>query len=240
MIEPRQVFFINASLSLIAAILLSSLPKQLRPATNKADRKGVFSKFMEGLRHIQTRPLLAAAMIAMTIGFLVTFLYDGLIALLVKEIGYSSAMFGAAVAVLGAGGVVGALLLGQFGERRNPLILMAASGLIGGILIALIGHIGRGDFTMPPVLFLATLLAIGIASTGLFVPYRVILQRETPQLLLGRVAAVGEAAIAVATLLGPPIGAALANTAGVPFPFLAGGYVIAVLAIVFAIARKKF
>ena len=40
---------------------------------------------MEGLTHIRNRPLLATAILAMAIGFMVTFLYDGLIALLVNE-----------------------------------------------------------------------------------------------------------------------------------------------------------
>lgn len=103
----------------------------------------------------------------MTIGFLVMFLYDGLIALLVKEVGYPSSMFGTAIAVLGAGGVVGALLLGQFGERRDPLVLMSFAGITSGILVATIGHVGRNDISMPPQLFLTTLFAVGIACAGL-------------------------------------------------------------------------
>ena len=54
----------------------------------------------------------------------------------------------------------------------------------------------------------------------MFVPYRTILQRETPVDLLGRVTAVGEAAIAIATLAAPPLGAVLANQAGIASPFL--------------------
>jgi MFS family permease len=92
---------------------------------------------------------------------------------------------------------------------------MATSGMVGGLLIASIGHVGRGDIAMHPLLFLATLFTIGIASAGLFVPYRTVLQRETPVNLLGRVTAVGEAAIAIAMLAGPPLGAVLANVAGI-------------------------
>ena len=175
----------------------------------------------------------------MTIGFLVMFLYDGLIALLVKEVGYPSSMFGTAIAVLGAGGVVGALLLGQFGERRDPLVLMAFAGITSGILVATIGHVGRNDISMPLQLFLTTLFAVRIACAGLFVPYRTVLQRETPANLLGRVSAIGEAAIALATLAGPPLGAFLANEAGIASPFLLGGYLTALLGLVLLAVRHR-
>ena len=124
-------------------------------------------------------------------------------------------------------------------RATRPSALMAAGGMVGGLLVALIGHVGRGNITMPPLLFLATLFAIGIASAGLFVPYRTVLQRETPPNLLGRVTAVGEAAIAIATLVGPPLGAILANMAGISAPFLLGGYLIALLALALVFSRRR-
>ncbi len=238
-VEPTVVFFLNAGLSLVAAFLLLGLPSTLRPLPDKSERAGFRSELRQGITHIRSRPVLATAILAMTIGFLVMFLYDGLIALLVKEVGYPSSMFGTAIAVLGAGGVVGALLLGQFGERRDPLVLMSFAGITSGILVATIGHVGRNDISMPPQLFLTTLFAVGIACAGLFVPYRTVLQRETPANLLGRVSAVGEAAIALATLAGPPLGAVLANEAGIAAPFLLGGYLTALLGLVLLAVRHR-
>ncbi|GAC1045643.1 hypothetical protein thsrh120_56480 [Rhizobium sp. No.120] len=149
----------------------------------------------------------------MALGYFLIFLYDGLIALLVKEIGLSSALLGASVASAGAGGVIGALLLGQFFAQRDPFQLMIGSGLVGGLLVALMGHVGRGDIEISPVSFCALLFATGLASAGFFVPYRVVLQREIPLELLGRVAAVGEGLSAAAMMTAPPLGAALAEFA---------------------------
>jgi MFS family permease len=87
-LEPKQVFLVNAGLSVIAALVLLGLPPGVPPATDKTDR-GFVREFIEGLAHIRGRPLLATAIVAVAIGFLVTFLYDGLIAFLVKEIGSS-------------------------------------------------------------------------------------------------------------------------------------------------------
>ncbi|WP_281412988.1 MFS transporter [Rhizobium sp. BK312] len=237
-LDLQQIFLVNAGLSLIAAMILLDLPGGLR-ADRSGTAKGKFGEeFADGLRHIRRKPVLATAIVAMVLGYFLIFLYDGLIALLVKEIGLSSALLGASVASAGAGGVIGALLLGQFFGRRDPFQLMIGSGLVGGLLIAVMGHVGRGDIDMSAVSFCALLFATGLASAGFFVPYRVVLQRETPLELLGRVVAVGEGLRAVAMMTAPPLGAALAEMAGISAPYLISGYATAFLACSLLIVRR--
>lgn len=131
-LDLQQIFLVNAGLSLIAAMILLGLPGGLH-ADRSGTTKGKFGEeFADGLRHIRRKPVLTTAIMAMVLGYFLIFLYDGLIALLVKEIELSSALLGAAVASAGAGGVIGALLLGQFFGRRDPFQLMIGSGLVGG------------------------------------------------------------------------------------------------------------
>ncbi|MFK0167004.1 MFS transporter [Rhizobium sp. NPDC090279] len=238
-LELQQIFLANAGLSLIAALILLGLPNGLRSSHTNTARRKFSQEFIDGIRHIRNKPLLATAILAMAFGFFLIFLYDGLIALLVKEIGFSSALLGASVASAGAGGVVGSLLLGQFCEKRDPFQLMIASGLAGGVLIALMGHVGRGDIMMPPLVFCVLLFATGVASAGLFVPYRVVLQKETPPELIGRVAAVGEGLSAAAMMTAPPIGAGLAEIAGVSAPYLVSGYATAIFALMLLCVRRR-
>lgn len=238
-LDLQQIFLVNAGLSLIAALILVGLPSGLRLCHTGAARRKFGQEFVDGLVHIRQNPVLATAILAMAVGFFLIFLYDGLIALLVKEIGFSSALLGASVASAGAGGVLGALLLGQFFAQRDPLQLMVASGLIGGLLVALMGHVGRGDIAVSPVFFCVLLFATGVASAGLFVPYRVVLQKETPLELLGRVSAVGEGLSAAAMMAAPPIGAGLAEIAGVPAPYLVSGYATAFLAFLLLCVRHR-
>lgn len=229
-LAPQEVFLVNAGLSVIAALIVVGLPRGLRHPPSATEHRGFRREFVDGLVLIRERPLLATAMLSMGIGFFLIFLYDGLLSLLVKETGYSDTIFGASVAVTGAGGVLGALLLGQFGGRHDPLKLMAAGGLGCGLLIAVMGHIGRGDLEMSAVMFCGVQFFIGLTSAGFFVPYRTLLQRETPPGALGRVTTVGEAVSAVASTAAPPLGAALAGLAGVPAPYLISGYLTVFLA----------
>ncbi|GAC1040311.1 MFS transporter [Rhizobium sp. No.120] len=238
-LDLQQIFLLNAVLSLVAAVILFGLPSGLRADRSGADKGKFGQEFVDGLRHIRRKPVLATAIMAMALGYFLIFLYDGLIALLVKEIGLSSALLGASVASAGAGGVIGALLLGQFFGHRDPLQLMIGSGLVGGLLIALMGHLGRGDIEMSAVSFCGLLFATGLASAGFFVPYRVVLQKETPLELLGRVTAVGEGLSAAAMMTAPPLGAALAEFAGISAPYLISGYATAFLACSLLIARRR-
>jgi hypothetical protein len=109
--------------------------------------------------------------------------------------------------------------------------------MVGGLLIASIGRVGCGDISMHPLLFLGHPIHRRNRERR-FVPYRTVLQRETPLNLLGRVTAVGEAAIAIATLAGTPLGAALANVADFFATFLLGGYLVALLALTLVIVRR--
>ena len=131
------------------------------------------------------------------------------------------------------------MLLGQFFGQRDPFQLMIASGLVGGLLIAFMGHVGRGDIVIPAAAFCLLLFATGLASAGFFVPYRVVLQKETPLELLGRVAAVGEGLSAAAMMAAPPLGAGLAEIAGVAAPYLVSGYATACLAFVLLFVRRR-
>src|SRR6187200_2882935 len=71
-LEPTQVFLVNAGLSVIAAFILLGLPRGMRPAVDKAHRPGLVHEMVEGFGHIRRRPLLATALAAMSIGFLLT------------------------------------------------------------------------------------------------------------------------------------------------------------------------
>ena len=141
-LAPQQVFLVNAGLSVIAALLLVGLPLRGPAPRHSAGPRSMWREFREGMALFRTRPRLTLALVAMTVGFFLIFLYDGLIVLLIREIGFSQAMFGFTIAAVGAGGAAGAIALGRYGERRNPLLLMAAGSIASGLLVAATGHVG--------------------------------------------------------------------------------------------------
>ena len=167
-LAPQQVFLVNAGLSVIAALLLVGLPLRGPAPPHSAGPRSMWREFREGMALFRTRPRLTLALVAMTVGFFLIFLYDGLIVLLIREIGFSQAMFGFTIAAVGAGGAAGAIALGRYGERRNPLLLMAAGSIASGLLVAATGHVGRGDLAVSAFVFVALACATGIASAAMF------------------------------------------------------------------------
>ena len=238
-LAPQQVFLVNAGLSVIAGLLLVGLPLRGPAPRHSAGPRSMWREFREGMALFRTRPRLTLALVAMTVGFFLIFLYDGLIVLLIREIGFSQAMFGFTIAAVGAGGAAGAIALGRYGERRNPLLLMAAGSIASGLLVAATGHVGRGDLAVSAFVFVALACATGIASAAIFVPFRTIQQRETPPGMLGRVTAVSEAVTTVATVAAPPIGAVVAEMAGTPAPFLIAGYLLACFGLALTLLPRR-
>lgn len=236
---PQAVFLANAVLSLAAALLLAGLAPLHRPPAESAAQPGFRGELAAGFAHLRRRPVLTTAIVAMSLGFFVIFLYDALAALLLRQMGMGEAVFGLAVAAAGGGGVAGALALGQFAARRDPLRLMAAGGVASGLMTAAMGHAGRGDLDLSAAGMLALMAAAGFTSAALFVPYRTVLQREAAPAMLGRVTAVGEAAGNAAMLAAPPLGAWIAAAAGVPVPYLLGGYLMVALGLLLALVRGR-
>jgi len=229
-LPAQAVFLVNAALSLAAALLLLGLRRQdLRRSepTAEAAPAGFRRQLADGFACVARRPMLLAGFAMMTFGFFTFFLYDTLLAILMRRVGYAETLFGPSVALSGAGGVLGAALLAQLAGRRSPLALMCAGAVATGAAIALLGHLGRADLAAPPAAFLALMFAIGVTSSALFVPYRTLVQAETPEAMMGRVTALGESASSLAMMAAPPLGALAATWAGIGAPFLLGGYILA-------------
>lgn len=238
----QPIFLINAALSLAAALLLLGLHRsELRRTAPPPDAtpRGFLRQLGDGFACVARRPALLAGFAMMTFGFFTFFLYDTLIALLMRAVGYPEILFGLSIALSGTGGMVGAALQAQFAGRRSPLALMGAGAVATGAAIALLGHVGRADLAAPPVAFLALMFVIGVVSSALFVPYRTLVQTETPEPMMGRVTALGESASSLAILAAPPLGAAAAAWGGIGAPFLIGGYLLAAGAIVAMLAAPR-
>lgn len=226
---PRQVFLVNAAISGLALLLALRLPAAMRaPPAQPGTGSGTGHRFLReiaaGIAHYRRTPALAVALAGMSAGLFAIFLYDALIPLLTRALGLGETVFGLAIAAVGLGGVAGSLAIGQAGERARPLRQMALGALLSGALFALVGHLAAGHLPASGWLLIALFALIGGTTSLMMVPYRVLLQRETPAALLGRVTAVGEAVSTMVLLAGPPTGALLAGLGGLPLPFLAGGY----------------
>jgi predicted MFS family arabinose efflux permease len=247
---PRTVFVIEAALLLLATLLLARLPAlPPRAALDMAlpgegqspARQASFGEDLrEGLRHIAHSRLLLVANVLMGIGLLLVFLYDGLLVLWTKQLGFGESAYGLLMSMMGLGSVIGAVATGQMsGWKKNPLRLMAASALLLGALNIVIGFGGLGRLEVALPFWAVLFLCFGMLGAVCTVPFSYLLQVKTPAHLIGRVFGVANAIQSVSLLLAPALGAALAGSLGVGGVFATAGGAMMLLAVSVLLALRR-
>lgn len=223
---PAQtVFGFNAVLSLIATALVLGLVLPPKPVREKSDfRTEVFA----GIAEFRRSQLLLGALVFSAVAYFSFFLYDALIALLTDDFGLGATAFGIGIAASGGGGLVGALLAGRV-AAKHPLATMIAAAIVSGTGTILVGGAAMAALAMPAVVFFAALALMGGSTAFMLVPYRTIVQAETPPDRIARVFAAGEAVIMAVMLSAPFIGSAIASAFGTGAAFLCGGILLVLL-----------
>ena len=232
----QAVFGINATLSLIAAAIAATVAIERSIADEDAAPETFSRKVTAGIDAFRRNGRLRLALVFTVIGFFSVFLYDALMALLVEGFGLGPTAFGLSIATSGAGGLAGALVAGRIGKTR-PFRVMSVAAVLGGIVSAIIGAAGLLDWPVGLLLFLFVAALMGGSFGFVTVPYRTIVQSETPSDRIARVFATGEAVTVVVMLSAPFIGAAIAGRFGTGAAFVAGGVLLTLLGVV-TLARR--
>ena len=158
------------------------------------------------------------------------FLYDTQIGLLAEQLGYSATTLGLTITASGVGGLIGAALAGRFDGSR-PMFLMAIAALISGpvtVALAIAAILGAA---IPFWIFLVVMAVMGGTTVFMMIPYRAVLQRETPPDRIARVVAAGEAIMIAALMTAPFLGSVINAVAGVGAPFFVGGALLILIGI---------
>lgn len=168
------------------------------------------AELTEGLRFTFGNPVLRA-LLASSVTFNV---FAALFVLFAtRELGLAPAVLGAVLAMQGAGGVLGALLVGRMMERlgQGPVLVLAGVGQgLGWLALP-----ASGAFGLPAAPTLALALAVSGFSFVAYVVGAVSLRQElTPDGLLGRVNAGSVSFILAAVPAGSLLGGLLAAEVG--------------------------
>jgi predicted MFS family arabinose efflux permease len=230
-LDPRQIFAANAALSGLAMLLVLALPP-LGRATIYAQPSRFLDELRSGLRVLAGAPVLRSAVLLMFGSTFAVFAYDTQVPPLLQVLGQSKEALGFCIAAVGAGGILGSFGVMGLSDRVPPQMVVAVAIAVAALLVAALGIAElRGQHAaLAPLL--ALFAVVGLASSLARVPLRATIQRETPPGLMGRVAALVEAAGVSALLLAPFCGAALATAISVGAAFVAGAAVMLAVAVV--------
>jgi MFS family permease len=237
---PAQgIFVVNGFLSIFAFLILLGLQLPARAHVLHDNKEPFFARVAGGIKEFGRNQLLLAVLIFASAANFTFFLYDTQIALLTSQLGYDVTAFGLTITASGIGGVSAAFLAGLM-KRTRPLVLMALSALVSGpVTIATALAAGWG-VAIPFPLFCLVMAVMGGSTVFMLVPYRAVIQAETPPDRIARVTSAGEASMTVAMMTAPLLGSLIVTGFGVPAPFIVGGGLIVLLglgALVFALRR---
>lgn len=234
-VGPRAAFMVNAVTFLVSAAFIIQLPNLAPVARTKAATAAQAPHFWrelrEGLAYLIHRRALVMAVASNAAAMLIIFTFDSLGVLVLRELGLGEALFGLTIGSIGLGTAAGAIAIGQWGKHIHPLVTMGVGQIGGGLVVALLGVAvmlptrGTGAWVI-------VYLLIGLAAAAVFVPYGYVVQVETPPALLGRVFATAGGIQNAFLLMGPPLGALLAELWGVGFVFTAAGIALTLLGLV--------
>ena len=161
-----------------------------------------------------------------------------LIALLAAGFGFNETAYGFSVSASGLGGLLGALIAGRLPQAR-PMLSMSLAAVISGSITIALALAALFSANIPLIVFLVVLGFMGGATAFMLVPYRTIVQTETPPDRIARVFASGEAVITCAMLSAPLIGSAIATRFGTGAAFLVGGALVVLLGLVTLASTRR-
>ncbi len=209
-----------------AALVFGIAAAYGRPAGAGTPAAGFVAEFREGVAFVRKHRFLIELI---ALGSVVNFFGNAAAALfapyakLVLHGGAS--VYGALVASIAVGAIVGAAVVGQIPARRWVGKLLLGGAMVGGLLIALLGLVSA----IAPAFAIA--VGLGVALSVCNIPISVLVQAKVPGRLLGRVGAVLGALVGAAGPLGAFYSGSLAGASSVPTVFVVSGIaVVAVMA----------
>jgi MFS family permease len=237
----RGAFVADSISFLLSALILTRLPRiAAAPAAPHTTRR-FWPEFRAGVSHIARRRALVMAVGSMVACTFLIRATDTLGIVVLKALGVTAGQLGLSFTCLGVGYVAGAIVVGQWGHKVSPLLVMGVAVLELGSLMAMLGmavvqHMVGGGVDFFAAFVSRTLLGIGFATVG--VTYGAIIQRETPSDLMGRVAATTEMLTTVVPLIAPFVVSLLAAWLGVGGAFAIAGGGLMIVGAVVVLARS--
>jgi predicted MFS family arabinose efflux permease len=209
-------------LYLTAALLLSLLPIHEQKIEGEV-RLHPLSDLKQGLKFLKKNRVLSSALMQLTILYCVFAALSVLAIGLAAEIGLKPTQFGFLLAAAGVGLILGAAILGQWGERLHhqplPLVGFISMGLVL-MVFSFVNYLWLG-------LLLSFLLGVGAAFVG--VPMQTLIQVQTPPDMRGKVFGVQNNVVNIALSLPLAIAGLLADAVGLQQVLIGMGITVIVL-----------
>jgi MFS family permease len=216
-------FLVNA-LSFLAVIagLVAMRPSELYRHERPPRRKG---QVREGLRYVWNTPRLRWPLVLMAVVYTMSFNFSVLLPLLARfAFGGGAALYAQLLSAMGAGSLIGALVMANRRRASSRVLAWAGIGL-GAAMVA-------AAYAPTTAVAFGVLAGLGFASMVFMATGNTMMQVATAPSMRGRVMAVYAMVFLGSTPIGGPLMGWLAERAGPRFAFATGGVIAVVGALV--------
>ncbi|MDT0183346.1 MFS transporter [Microbacterium sp. ARD31] len=195
------VALVDAASFLLAAAVISTI--RVEEDAPEHEESAYWSQLTEGLRHLVHDRVLGNLLIGFGLSMLVLGFTESAIFALTDHFGKAATYVSVLVSVQGIGAVVGGVLSARC-VRRLGEVATSTLGLV------LLGVSALGMAAPPSIAgVLVSIVLFGASLPLLVVAYMTILQRRTPQRLMGRVSTAAEVVMTVPSAISLAFGAVL-------------------------------
>lgn len=206
----KVCFYLDSLTFVFSASMLAMISMARTPTISGGGLRGVFVQFLEGFNFLAMHPALRFVTLAITAAVLAVGAVDALMAIYVRDILRSEAqIFGALLSLVAGGTILGALLIGKFGQRRSKVYLVVVGILGVGLGIFVLAAAGRA---LPALI---SCVWLGLCVSAVLIPSQTLMQEETPQTILGRVTGTSSALTTVSTLVSVALAGKIADWIGI-------------------------
>ncbi|MGB0562886.1 MAG: MFS transporter [Spirulinaceae cyanobacterium] len=197
---------------LVAGLVLLGLQTEERSHPASHNHPHPWQDIREGLRYLQQQPRVRNALIQLVILFCSFAALAVLAVSLAAELpGLKPEQFGVLLAAGGVGMGLGAVLVGNWGQRL-PTRVLVRGGLVG-MAVALLG---LAAFTQSLTGAIATVALLGFFAAGIGIPMQTLIQSETPESMRGKVFGLQNNAVNIALSLPLALAGVAASLWGLP------------------------
>jgi len=223
----RICFYIDSLTFIGSAILLSTIALRRELPECRMGIKSIIEDLISGVKFVLSHQRIRFVIVFMTVAILASAAVDALSPIYIRDLLKGGArLLGLLMSCVAAGTIIGAVLIARYGHSfdKVPLLLVGTLGIgIGVLLLAT---------TTRDILAMVVGFALGLVVAFVTVPSQTLIQQETPQSLLGRVASLLNLALTSSQLVSLVMAGLITDRTGVRSFYYGAGLMLMLVTIV--------
>ncbi len=224
--SERTCFLAGAASFVLAAFVVAAIRLEGRQRDGQAGVRAMLHEIAAGLRFIYVRRAIFFVAVSMAVAMFSIGIFDSLVPVYVRDVlKHKTEFFGGVLAIVGAGTILGALLIGRYAQHVSR-VLMVVNGifLFGASMLAI-------TLVSTVASTLAFTFTLGIGIAAVMVSSQTLLQEQVPGAMLGRVTSTGIALVTISQLVAFAAGGPIAGAIGIRKLFLAAAALLTATAL---------